>query len=313
MLTAREVSKLIDVSPHRVKQLINEMKWDVHRTSKTSSIKIPSKTVRKILSSREMGYGDTQVVSIASEKGGVGKTFLTTNVAVIAAARGMKVIILDFDPEACATNTLICEDVDYAKMGTILEVFTQDRLFSEVIIPSKYEGLDIIPCKAKARKAEKLTYHENPKKLVANKLLELVGCYDLILFDLPPNFSTLTAACYLASDLVVQPCFPNVYSLESVELTSEDIMETCDKFDSKTPVIKILLNSFRPSERASRETRLALETEHKDKLLPFEIGKYQDVSNLINEGKSVLEVKSKATEDLLSLVDYLCPLKKTLQ
>ncbi len=313
MLTAKEVSKLLDVTPHRVKQQINEMNWSIYRSSKTSPIKIPSSTVRNLINSRDLTYNNPKVVTIASEKGGVGKTFLTTNTAIISAARGMKVCLLDFDPEACATNTLIPDGIDYKSMGTMLEVFTRDLNFSDVVIPSRYENLDLVPCKAKARRAEKLTYPENPKKLVSDKIKKLKETYDLILLDLPPNFSTLTAACYLASDLVIQPCFPNIYSVESIELTNDDIKEACEKYDAKVPEIKILLNAFRSTEKASRETRHVLEDDFKDHLLPFEIGKYQDVSNLINEGQSVIDVKTKATADLLTLVDYLCPVEKRLQ
>jgi len=55
------VSKLVSITPHRVKQQINEMGWDVHRTTKTSPIKIPPETVRKIIESRDMDYHNPKI------------------------------------------------------------------------------------------------------------------------------------------------------------------------------------------------------------------------------------------------------------
>ena len=310
MLNAKEVSILTGSTPAGIKQLINNNDWEVHRSSRTSPIKIPPSTVKKVLDSKKLSFNNPQIVTIATQKGGVGKTFTSTNVAVICAARGMKVALIDFDPEACATNTLIKDGTRYDDIKTMLEVYTQDLDFIDVIVESKYENLDIVPCKAKSRKAEKLTYSDNPKKLVSEKLKSLRRVYDLILLDLPPNFSTLTASCYLAADLIIQPCFPNIYSLESIDLTNEDIIETCKTYDAITPEIKILLSAFRSTEKASRETRHVLEDEYQAQLLPFEIGKYQDVSNLINDGVSVLEERTRALSDLTTLVDYICPIVK---
>jgi chromosome partitioning protein len=311
MLSINDVANLIGVSRQRVHQIIETNNLTVE---KAGIKRLPPETVRRILNIKGLEFSNPQVITISCEKGGVGKTFLSTNVAIIAALRGLKVCLIDMDPESCATNTLLPEDVDRLKLETMLEVFKDDLTFGDIAIPSRYENLDLVPCKPKARKAEALTIAENPKILVQEKIKSLKESVDLIIFDLPPNFSPLTASCYLSCDLVVMPSFPNVYSLESIELTMADINELCKKYDAKKPELKILLNAFRDSERASRETRHHLESNLKEELIPFEIRKYQDVSNLINDGHSVLDIKTKATSDILKLVDYICPLKeRTLQ
>ena len=312
MLTVRECSNLLSVSPMRIKQIIQENGWKISRSGKhkVSKIKVPSETVRNLLDHRGLKYNNPKVITIAAEKGGVGKTFLSTNVAVMAAARGLKVCLIDIDPESCSTNSLLPDNADYDDMKTMLEVFNNNIDFNDVVIPSKYENLYLIPCKPKARRVERTTADRNPKKLISEKIASLKENFDLILFDLPPNFSTLTASCYLACELVIMPSFPNVYSLESVELTMADIEEVAAEYDAEKPETKILLNAFRSTEKASREVRHALESDFKEHLLPFEISKYQDVSNLINEGLSVLEASSKALPDLMALTDFILPLQE---
>ena len=228
----------------------------------------------------------------------------------MAAARGLKVCLIDIDPESCSTNSLLPDDADYDDMKTMLEVFNGSIDFNDAVVPSKYENLYLVPCKPKARRVERTTADRNPKKLISEKIATLKENFDLILFDLPPNFSTLTASCYLACELIIMPSFPNVYSLESVELTMADIEEVATEYDARKPEIKILLNAFRSTEKASREVRHALESDFKEHLLPFEISKYQDVSNLINEGLSVLEASSKALPDLVALTDFILPLQE---
>ena len=306
MLSINEVANLIGISRQRVHQIIEEKNLPI---KKVGIKRLPPQTVKKILDIKNLEFDNHQVITIACEKGGVGKTFLSTNVAIIAALRGLKVCLIDMDPESCATNTLLKEGDDRLNLKTMLEVFKDNLAFGDVAIPSRYENLSLVPCKPKARKAEALTISENPKILVQEKIEQLRGSADLIIFDLPPNFSPLTASCYLSSDLVIMPSFPTVYSLESIELTMADISEMCKKYDAKKPKLKILLNAFRDTERASRETRHYLESNLSNELIPFEIRKYQDVSNLINDGHSVLDIKTKATPDILRLVDYICPLK----
>ena len=313
MLTVKETSSLVKLTPTRIKQLLKENEgWNIQRSRGQSGfIKIPHETIRNFLDHKNLSYV-SRVITIAVEKGGVGKTFLSTNVAVECSRRGAKVLLIDLDPEACSTNTLLPEDMDYQKIKTVLEVFTHDLSFKSTAIPSRYQGLDIVPCKGLARRVEKHVISENPKYLIANKLEGLRDSYDLIMFDLPPSFSTLVSSAYLACDEVIMPCMPTIYCEESVDLTISDIKDEAKKYDAKIPKIKILLNSFRNSEKASRDTRHNVEIDFRDLLLPFEIGKTADVQNNINEGVTVFEGKAgkDIRNDIRLLAEHICPLVK---
>ncbi|MBF0207749.1 MAG: ParA family protein [Oligoflexia bacterium] len=193
----------------------------------------------------------------------------------------------------------------------MLEVFQHDLDFADVAIETRIQNLFLVPCKAKARKTERFTIHENPKLLVKKKLEKAKKEFDIIIFDLPPSFTNVISSFYLASEIIIQPCEPSIYAEESVELTFADIAEECERYECKQPEIYILLNLYRESERASRETKESLEKRYGEKVLPFQISKSQDVLNIINAGLTTLDVKTTANDQLSKLVDFIINVRDT--
>ena len=200
---------------------------------------------------------------------------------------GAKVLIIDLDPEACTTNVLL-DDSFNSDYKTIYEVLKHDLPFSEVIVPTKYEGLDLVGCKGVARRAERLVSDQNPKKILRDKMQDL-DKYDLIMFDIPPSFSRLISSAYLTSDLIIMPTFPDSWSIESLQLTLDDLEEECSQFEVKVPEIKILMNKFLPDRKASQEAWKVLVNNFGDYLLPFQIKESAGLQNTINNGISIFE------------------------
>lgn len=310
MLTVTDAGRVLNITGNRVKQIATDKKWPL---IKTSRLRVPPSTMRNLIKERELEYANEKVVIIATEKGGTGKTFLTTSAAVMCSALGLKTLVIDIDPEACATNTLLPDDIDHCQIPSIYEVIRHGVPLIDAIQPTKYDGLFIVPSKAIVRRTEKHCHSDNPKYLIKNIITQIYNDFDLIFFDLPPSFSNLVASCYLASNLVVQPCEPTVYGEESIQLTTEDIKEVCNSFDCTPPKNVILINYYRDGEIASAETRRSLESRYPDRVLPFCIRKSQDVINLINAGQTILDAGKLLKADLELLVDYLVPLKSNLK
>ena len=84
-----------------------------------------------------MAYRPT-IATFGNEKGGVGKSLITINVAIQRAQQGARVLIIDLDPEACATNFLLKEEYFNKDFFTMLEVFKNNTSFKDAIIPSRY-------------------------------------------------------------------------------------------------------------------------------------------------------------------------------
>ena len=129
MLSVRQVSDILDITPTRVKQILKDhSQLEIRRESKNNGIiKIPHSTVRNILEIKGMTY-QSNIVTIGMEKGGVGKSLLTINTAINLASKGARVLVIDLDPEACATNHLAKEDADFENFETIYEVFKKYQI-----------------------------------------------------------------------------------------------------------------------------------------------------------------------------------------
>ncbi|MEI8347020.1 MAG: ParA family protein [Pseudomonadota bacterium] len=265
----------------------------------------------KLIKLRGLTYKKT-IATIGMEKGGIGKSLLTINVAMRKAQTGAKVLIIDLDPEACATNFLIPDAAaNSGSFVTMLEIFKDRRLtFSDAAIPTGIGGLDIVPCKGKARRVDKFIRDDNLSNLMHKRLGDL-SRYDLVLFEVPPTFTNIISMAYMASDLIVMPTFPDAWSLESILLTIEDVTEACHEWATKIPEMKILLNKYNPTRRASVDAWGVLTRDFGDKVLPFQIPERADIQNSINEGKSVWEIGSpKVVKDALDqLAHYILPLE----
>lgn len=307
MYGTSEISKILNLSRPRIKQICSENDISFLKTGGSSSrIKFPPSSVRNLLGLKGLSF-KKNIVTIGQEKGGIGKSLLTFNVASNLAFMGAKVLVIDLDPEACTTNVLIdSQEIEYK---TVYEVLKHDLQFKDVIVPTKYEGLDLVGCKGVARRAERLVNDQNPKKILRDKMKGLEE-YDLILFDIPPSFSRLISSAYLTSDLIIMPTFPDSWSMESLQLTLDDLEEECSQFEAKVPEVKVIMNKFLPDRKASKEAWKVLMENFSDYLLPFHIKESAGLQNTINDGISIFESSKypEIKEALNSLSSVICPL-----
>jgi len=277
--------------------------------------RVPVDTVRRLLANRGQAF-TRRVVTIGIEKGGVGKSFLTTHVAAWLAARGCRCLLVDLDPQACATNLLLPGDADYDALLTVLEVYAAPHLrFADAVTRTTVEGLDLVACKGKARRLHRELAQADPTSLLRDRMAGL-DAYDLILFDVPPTFGDLITSAYLTSDLVILPTLPDIWSLESIDLTLADIRDACDEFGASAPDCRVILNRQAPARSATRDAESELAENYADLLLPFPIRESAAVQNAINEGGSVFDASvarapAEVKDALARLAQFVCPLRST--
>gem|GEM_PF-1084306 len=313
MIDTREASKLLGVTIHRVKQLIDEHDIPIEKKpGRNTRIKLPNQAFRQLLKQRGLGY-ERSVVTVGQEKGGVGKSLLTFNLAVNLSFQGARVLIVDLDPEACITNLIIRPKSDDGTFSTVFEVLKHDLQFKDVVESTNYQGIDIVGCKGLARRAERLVSDQNPKKILREKMSGL-DHYDVIMFDIPPTFSRLISSAYLTSDLVLMPTFPDSWSIESLQLTIDDITEDCRQFDSEPPDIKILMNKFLSDRKASKDALDVLSKNYGEYLLPYQIKESAALQNFVNNGVSLFEASGnlEIKDSFRSICHLISPLESGL-
>lgn len=312
MPTLKQMATALGVAPEAVRDaLAGHPEFAVRRGAQgRGNRRIPHTTARQLFSHFGKAFA-RRTVTLGIEKGGVGKSFLTCNVAATLAPMGCRCLLIDLDPQACATNLLLPEDTDYSAVMTALEVFEAGGpTFAEAARRSRIEGLDLVACKGKARRLHRRLANDDASVLLRSQLGDL-SAYDLVLFDVPPTFGDIITSAYLTSDLVVMPTLPDIWSIESIDLTLADIRDACQEFECPMPTCRVLLNRYAQHRAASRDALQELEENYGDLLLPFHIREAAAIQNAINEGYSVYQRRSgcspEVREAVRALAETVCP------
>ena len=248
------------------------------------------------------------ILTVGIEKGGVGKSAMAVNLAAFIAVRGLRVLVVDYDPQACATNFLLPDDVDYSHLITLLELFSvHDRNFVNSAVKSRIDGVWLIPSKAGVRKID----HSWTGERVYGELRELITNaheqFDLVIFDVPPSFSDRVAAAYMVADLVVFPVLPDIWSIESIALTLEDMHEISSEWNVPLPDVRLAFNRFNPRRKAGAEGEKLIREEYGDILLSPAVSESAAVQNSLNDGLTMLNAGyGKVREEYAALARMVC-------
>lgn len=168
-----------------------------------------------------------KVISILNEKGGVGKTQTAINLAVGCAREGYKVLIIDFDPQANASNYFNIENQDET-LETMLMDSSRAKTYK-----TQYNNLDIIPTtKSLSLSSIQIAELKNRSQIGRLKeILDSIPNYDLIIIDLLPTLNILTTNALYVSDVVVSPTTIDTEGFSGLFSTRDNIIELSNDYD----------------------------------------------------------------------------------
>lgn len=156
-----------------------------------------------------------RTIAIANQKGGVGKTTTSINLAASLAAKGKEVLVIDTDPQGNTTSGFGVEKNDLD--NTIYELILDECSIMECIIKDVIPGVSIIPANVNLSAAEIELIGVNDKEFILKKAVDWVkDKYDFIIIDCPPSLNLLTINSMTTADSVLVPIQCEYYALEGL-------------------------------------------------------------------------------------------------
>jgi len=156
-----------------------------------------------------------EVVAIANQKGGCGKTTTAVNLSACLAAKGKRVLLIDLDPQGSATTHLAVRDFE----NTMYEAMMADLSLSEITTPTEINGLDIIPADKRLGKAEmEIAGKSIARERILKPKVRIQDAYDFIIIDTPPNLGFLTINAMVASDTVLVPIQTEFFAIQGLSM-----------------------------------------------------------------------------------------------
>ena len=225
---------------------------------------------------------------VFNQKGGVGKSSITVNLAAISAQQNLRTLVIDLDPQANSSQYLLGEQATYSADKNALEP-NIENFFDDVlgnnqpkglignaigsILKSRAKGLesfvhhtafpklDVIPASPTLGALEHALESKHKIYKLRDSLQQLSSQYDRIYIDTPPAFNFFTLSALIAADRVLIPFDCDVFSKRALQTLIENVIETQDDHNNGLEIEGIVVNQFQAQAKLPREVVQQLKDE----------------------------------------------------
>lgn len=238
-----------------------------------------------------------RIISVANQKGGVGKTTTTVNLGACLAQDGKKVLLIDSDAQGNATSGLGVRKPDVKQ--DIYDVLVNEVSIKETVIKTPRENLSIVPATLQLAGAEiELTSMMARESRLKSALAEVGDEYDFILVDCPPSLGHLTINAFTASDAILIPVQCEYYALEGLSQLLNTVRLVQKHFNPGLEIEGVLLTMYDARTNLGAEVVEEVRRYFQEKVYDTIIPRNVRLSEAPSHGKPIIDYdpRSKGAE-----------------
>ncbi|MFV0478944.1 MAG: ParA family protein [Anaerorhabdus sp.] len=244
-----------------------------------------------------------KIIAVANQKGGVGKTTTSINLAAGLAYLHKKVLLVDFDPQGNASQGIGTKRKKNQK--TVYEMILGEANPKDTIVSLSVPPMDVITANINLSGAEleMASIAEGREKLLANKLAEIVDLYDFIIIDCPPSLGLLNTNALTAADAVIIPVQCEYYALEGLTQLLSTIRLVQRLFNPRLTIEGVLLTMFDNRTKLSVEVQQEVRKYFKERVYKSFIPRNIKLAEAPSCEQSIFdyEIKSEGAKAYASL------------
>lgn len=232
--------------------------------------------------------GQTKILAIINQKGGVGKSTTAVNLSAALGAMGKEVLLVDLDPQGNATSGY---GIDKRALdGCVYNVLLGETPAEEVILSCVAEGVDVLPSTISLAGAEVELVNEMAREnRLKSALGSLRGRYDYILIDCPPSLGLLTINALVAADKLLVPIQCEFYALEGVTKLLDSMKRVKSILNPSLDIFGIVLTMYDSRTNLANQVVNEVRSFFGDEVFETLIPRTVKLSEAPSYGQSILE------------------------